>query len=194
MALFNSEAKKNVQPEVPVKPQSPPVQAAPVPPPAHVVAVPPPAAAQNGVASRPQVAPASAEDRAYLDAGSKVTGKLNFEGPARVDGQIEGEITARDSLMIGESAVVTAQIKAKSIIVAGTVSGEISASQRIEIRPSAKVSGNLVAPKLVVHEGAVFEGNCAMQTDETPAERKVPTLRREERAAAQVNGRSQAAS
>lgn len=191
MALFNSEAKK-AQPEVSVKPQSPPVQAAPVPPPAQTVTVSAPSAA--GTASRPQTARASSDERAYLDSGSKVTGKLGFEGPARVDGQIEGEITAKDSLMIGESAVVTAQINAKSVIVAGTVSGEITASERIEIRPSAKVSGNLAAPKLVVHEGAVFEGNCAMQTGDAPAERKVSSVRREERAVAQVNGRSQAAS
>jgi cytoskeletal protein CcmA (bactofilin family) len=50
-----------------------------------------------------------------------------------------------------------------SIIVAGTVSGDLSASQRIELHASAKVSGNLTAPTLVVHEGAVSEGDCAMQ-------------------------------
>ena len=87
-----------------------------------------------------------------------MSGKLSFEGPARIDGQVDGEITAKDRLMIGESAVVTAQIKAASIIVAGKVSGDITASQRIEIRPSAKVVGNLTAPILVVHEGAVFRG------------------------------------
>jgi cytoskeletal protein CcmA (bactofilin family) len=46
-----------------------------------------------------------------------------------------------DSLIIGESAVVSAQIKASSIIVAGKLSGEIIASERIEIRPSAKGVG-----------------------------------------------------
>ena len=67
--------------------------------------------------------------------------------------------------MIGESAVITAQIKAASIIVAGKVSGDITATQRIEIRPSAKVIGNLTAPVLVVHEGALFEGHCSMQPE-----------------------------
>jgi cytoskeletal protein CcmA (bactofilin family) len=54
-------------------------------------------------------------------------------------------------------------VLAVSIIVAGTVGDDISASQRIELQASTKVSGNLTAPKLVVHEGAVFEGDCAMQ-------------------------------
>jgi len=86
--------------------------------------------------------------------------------------------------MIGESAVVTAQIKASSIIVAGKVSGEIIASERIEIRPSAKVSGNLTTPRLVVHDGAIFEGNCVMQPDGVRKDRR-------ERVASQANGQSQ---
>lgn len=115
--------------------------------------------------------PAS-EAHAYLDQGCKISGKLEFEDAARIDGQIEGEIVARDNLFIGESAVLTAKIKASSVVVAGTVSGEIAASGRIEIRASAKVSGNVTTPKLIVHEGAVFEGYCAMQADGTHKERK----------------------
>jgi cytoskeletal protein CcmA (bactofilin family) len=106
----------------------------------------------------------SIEAGAYLGDGSKVSGKLNFEGPARIDGQIDGEIIAKDRIMIGESAVVTASIKAASVIVAGKVSGDITASQRIELRFSAKVLGNLTSQVLVVHQGAVFEGHCAMQS------------------------------
>jgi len=146
MALFNKEPENEVQPELSVKPQSPPVPAASVPQPSP--------SAEGKVAPLRQAAPAPLEGCAYLDQGSKVSGKLNFEGPARIDGQIDGEIVAKDSILIGESAVVTAQIRAASIIVAGKVKGEITASQRIELRPSAKVLGKLTAPKLVVHEGA----------------------------------------
>jgi cytoskeletal protein CcmA (bactofilin family) len=44
-------------------------------------------------------------------------------GPARIDGQIDGEIVAKDSILIGKSAAATAQIRAASIIVAGNRSG-----------------------------------------------------------------------
>ena len=115
----------------------------------------------NGVAAKSAAMPASSSG-AYLDAGSKISGKLSFETPARIDGQVDGEINAKDSLTIGESAVVAAQIKADSVIVAGKVSGDITAVHRIEIRPSAKVLGNITAPTLVINEGALFEGHCAM--------------------------------
>jgi cytoskeletal protein CcmA (bactofilin family) len=135
--------------------------------------------------------PAS-EARAHLDQGCKISGKLEFEEAARIEGQIDGEIIARDSLVIGESAVVTAKIKASSIVVAGTVSGEVTASQRIEIRASAKVSGNLTTPKLVVHEGATFEGYCAMQTDGAHKEQRPVEPASERRLVARVADQKQA--
>jgi cytoskeletal protein CcmA (bactofilin family) len=91
-------------------------------------------------------------------------------------------------LTIGESAVVTAQIKAASIIVAGKVSGDIIAAQRIEIRPSAKVLGNLTSPVLVVHEGAMFEGHCSMQPEGARDERKVTVFPKEDRSPLQAAG------
>jgi len=104
---------------------------------------PSPSPADGNGASLDQAAAVPTEDSNYLGEGSRVTGKLNFQGPARIDGEFEGEITTTDNVTLGENAVVTAKIRAASIIVAGTVNGEMTASGSIEIRPSARVSGNL---------------------------------------------------
>ncbi len=163
MALFNKD--QNARPEPPkAQPQpQPQVQPQPAPAPAAPVAAaaPAPAPAQPSVIKQAPVATAGA----YLDSGSKISGKLYFEGGTKIDGQVDGEIIAKENLTIGESAVVTAQIKAASIVVAGKVSGDISATNRIEIRPTAKVIGNLNSPTLVIHEGAVFEGHCSMSAE-----------------------------
>lgn len=192
MALFNKEPDKNVRAtEIPrpqpatilttAQPQVVPERPVPPPSPAPQPSAPP-------IQARPN--PVSAEARAYLDAGSKISGKLSFDGPVRIDGEVDGEIIGKDSITIGESAVVTAQIKAASIIVAGKVSGDITAIQRIEIRPSAKVMGNLTSPVLVVHEGALFEGHCSMQP-EAARDNKVTVFPKEERLA-QAGGQKQA--
>jgi cytoskeletal protein CcmA (bactofilin family) len=181
MGLFNNETDKKAGPErLAVMPESMPAQAVPE------------AQSTRPDASRAPMAhqithARTAAARAYLDQGSKISGKLQFEGPAQIEGQVDGEISAKDSLTIGESAVVTAQIKASSIVVAGKLSGEIIASQRIEIRPSAKVSGNLTTPRLVVHDGAIFEGNCNMQSEGVRQDAKTSTLRKEEPVPVQTN-------
>jgi len=171
MALFNKEPEKGPK----IQPVQPSSAANSQPQPGAPV-------------SAPQLSPASrlatgmpTEGIAHLDRGTKVTGKLSFDGPARIDGEVDGEINSKDSLNIGETAVVTAQIKAASIVVAGKVSGDITGSHKIEIRPTAKVAGNLAAPLLSIHEGAQFEGHCSMQPEAAREDRKVTVFPKEER-------------
>jgi cytoskeletal protein CcmA (bactofilin family) len=109
----------------------------------------------------PKAADASATS-AFLGKGSRVTGKLVFEGTVRLEGQVEGEITAQDTLVIGETAVVNAQINGTSIVVHGTIKGDVTARKRLEIHAPGKVYGNISVPSLVIHEGVVFEGQCTM--------------------------------
>ena len=183
MALFNKEPEKNPTIKPTVMPQA---STTPTPTTSTTAATPAtPAPRANG--------PAPAEGRAYLDRGSKISGKISFEGPARIDGEVDGEINAKDSLTIGESATITAHIRAASVSVAGKVSGDIVATQRIEIRPSARVSGNITAPVLSVQEGAQFEGHCSMQPEGIREDRKVTVFPKEERVPqAAVGGQKQA--
>jgi len=192
MALFNKEPERNLRPE-PQKPQPQGYTQPASQQPLNPTVVPPsvPAPELTNVTPARTVEARGTEQRAYLDSGSKISGKLSFEGPIRIDGHVDGEISAKDSLTIGESAVVTAQIKAASIIVAGKVSGDIIAAQRIEIRPSAKVLGNLTAPVLVVHEGAMFEGHCSMQPEGARDERKVTVFPKEDRPLQAAGGQKQ---
>ena len=173
MALFTKEPEKNPKVQPTTAPQSSPSSPTPIASAPQSTSAPAPRA--NG--------PAPSEGRAYLDRGSKISGKISFEGPARIDGEVDGEVLAKDSLTIGETAVVTAQIRAASVSVAGKVSGDIIATQRIEIRPSAKVSGNITAPVLAVQEGAHFEGHCSMQPEGVREDRKVTVFPKEERVA-----------
>ena len=185
MALFNKEAERNAKTDPVAKAQPQPQTITPV-----IATTTPGPTEKAATPMRSNPAPAG-EARAYLDSGTKISGKLAFEGPTRIDGNVDGEISAKDTLTIGESAVITAQIRAASIVVAGKISGDITAAQRIEIRPSAKVIGNLTAPVLVVHEGAIFEGHCSMQPEGARDERKVTVFPKEERIA-QAGGQKQA--
>lgn len=113
--------------------------------------------------SRPVDAPARDSSlQATLGKGSRVEGKLRFDGSVRIDGQVDGEIEAQDSVIVGETAVVTAQIKAGTIIVKGRINGDVIASKRVELQAPGKLVGNITTPSLVIHEGVLFEGHCSM--------------------------------
>jgi cytoskeletal protein CcmA (bactofilin family) len=119
-------------------------------------------------------------DSAVLGRGTRVSGKITFEGAARIDGHVEGEIAASGTLVVGESALINAQITGTSIIVHGKVTGDLTASKRLEIRAPGRLYGNVTTPSLVIEEGVVFEGHCSMGANESKTERKVTLLAKED--------------
>ncbi|WKZ57663.1 MAG: polymer-forming cytoskeletal protein [Bdellovibrionota bacterium] len=104
----------------------------------------------------------SGQVEAFLGKGCKVVGNLSFTGPVELDGHIEGEITAKDRLTIGEAAIINAKISGAEIVVRGTVNGDIIASKKLSLRRPAKITGNISSTNLSIEEGVVFEGKCSM--------------------------------
>ncbi len=107
------------------------------------------------------------EVTAHLGKGSRISGKLCFDGAALIEGEVQGEITAQENLVIGESAVVDAQLTVDSVVITGKVTGDIVARGRIEVRTPGRLYGNVTTPSLVIEEGVVFEGQCSMSNGET---------------------------
>jgi cytoskeletal protein CcmA (bactofilin family) len=100
---------------------------------------------------------------AFLGRGTRITGNLVFEGPCRIEGEVEGEVSAKDTLTVGETAVVNARVQGTMIVIHGTVTGDVVAATRLEIRAPGKIIGDVTTPSLVVNEGAVLEGRCSMR-------------------------------
>lgn len=127
--------------------------------------------------------PEGGQETAYLGEGTRLSGKISFEGPARIAGHVEGEVVASGTLQIAESALVNAQITGETIVLRGKVTGDITASKKLEIRAPGKLFGNVTTPSLVIEEGVVFEGHCSMGASESRSERKVTLLAKEDRPA-----------
>lgn len=102
------------------------------------------------------------EVKAFLGEGTEFNGLLSFEGTVRIDGKFEGEVVSKDTLILGESAVMNAEVSVGIIIVRGKIAGNIVASKKIEIRSDGEVIGNIKTPLLFVEEGAILDGKCEM--------------------------------
>ena len=89
-------------------------------------------------------------------------GVLEFTKPLQINGFFEGEIKTDGTLVIGDSAVVKADIQAGIVIVGGEVTGNIVASKKLEMLETGKVYGNIKTAKLHIADGVVFDGNCEM--------------------------------
>ena len=111
-------------------------------------------------AARPQ---AAGEITTLLGRGATFEGKLTFEGTVRVDGRFKGEVFSDDVLVIGESAIVEAEIDIGEVIIQGTVVGNIKAKRSIEIHAPGRVKGDLHTPSLQIDKGVIFEGRSFME-------------------------------
>jgi cytoskeletal protein CcmA (bactofilin family) len=107
------------------------------------------------------------EIKAFLGKGAEFTGKLIFSGAVRIDGDFSGEIFGEGTLVVGEGAHIEADINVASIIISGDVHGQIECKERIEIYPPGRVLGNIKAPRLIMKEGAVFEGTSRMDSSKS---------------------------
>lgn len=103
------------------------------------------------------------EINAFLGKDTEFEGKFSFTGMVRVDGKLSGEIFSNGTLVVGESAVVKAQIHVGDLIINGEVQGDIFAEDRIEINATGRLFGNIETPRLIIEEGVIFEGNCKMK-------------------------------
>lgn len=102
-------------------------------------------------------------------------GDLKFKKSLQINGYLEGEISSDGFLVVGEGAVVRANIRAKTVIISGEVHGNIEATDRLEIQTSGKLFGNIRTSKLKVADGVVFEGKCEMIKDAERTDRKEKT-------------------
>ena len=123
----------------------------------------------------------SGEINAFLGQGTDFDGKLTFEGTVRLDGKFSGEIFSPGILIVGETAVINADINVSTLILSGELTGNIEAKAKVEVHSPGKVYGNIKTPSLVIDEGAIFEGNCAMNKNE---QKKVSIFERKEEAKA----------
>lgn len=106
---------------------------------------------------------AMGEITTLLGRGATFEGKLTFEGTVRIDGRFKGEVFSDDTLVIGEGAIVEAEIDIGDVIVQGTVIGNIKAKRAIEIHAPGRVKGDLHTPSLQIDKGVIFEGRSFME-------------------------------
>lgn len=102
-----------------------------------------------------------------LGQGCKIKGDIELQGTIRIDGQFEGSISCPDTLIIGKSGIVKAEVKVKNAVIGGKLIGNIAAANKIELQSGSHVEGDITTARLVIDEGVFFEGNCKMGTSQS---------------------------
>lgn len=115
----------------------------------------------------------------FVGNGTTLNGEMNFQAMLRVDGQLTGQIVSENgTLIVGATGRVEANIMVFAAVINGIVKGDIIAAEKIELGRTAQVIGNIQSPRLVMEDGAILEGNCAMiKAREISEKRETETAR-----------------
>ncbi|MBT3514369.1 MAG: polymer-forming cytoskeletal protein [Nitrospina sp.] len=100
--------------------------------------------------------------KAYLGSDALFKGSLTFEGTVQIDGKFEGKVNTKDTLVIGETGDMQADMEVGTLVCKGKLRGTVLASKKIEMHPASKITGNIQTPALSVELGAVLDGNLNM--------------------------------
>lgn len=96
---------------------------------------------------------------------TNLKGDLVVSEGVRIDGKFVGSLKASGRLTVGKGAVIESDnVSVQEAVIAGKVDvNELNAPQGVQLTETAEFSGDLKTKKLVIEEGAVFQGNSKMQ-------------------------------
>ncbi|RMD97186.1 MAG: polymer-forming cytoskeletal protein [Calditrichaeota bacterium] len=94
--------------------------------------------------------------------GTYFEGNIKVQSGLRVDGRIKGRVSTSDSLIVGKEGEIDGEVSVKNAVIGGKVQGKIHASGKVVLEANSRFQGELKTAKLVIDEGAIFEGVCSM--------------------------------
>lgn len=89
--------------------------------------------------------------------GTRIKGEINTDCRLHIDGEFEGNINSKDTVMIGKSGIVHGEIQTNSLIVSGRFVGNVS-SGVLEIKPQGRVEGTVATNEFVIERKGLFVG------------------------------------
>lgn len=89
-------------------------------------------------------------------------GDFVSQGHVVIDGEVTGSVQTSESLRVGETAKIHADIKAGSAVIAGEVQGNVQVRDRLDITENALIHGDVETQVLSVAAGARLNGRVTM--------------------------------
>lgn len=109
------------------------------------------------------------EASAQIGKSISIRGEIAGSEDMHIDGQVDGSIQLNgNSLTIGPTGRIHANITAKNVSVSGSVDGNIQVTGRTEMRSTAVVNGDVQTRRIAIEEGAYFKGKLEILSEGKP--------------------------
>ncbi len=100
-----------------------------------------------------------------ISKGTEIVGDISSQGDMRIEGIVHGTLNCKARVVIGDSGEVKGNITANDAVISGKVIGNVLVHEFLFLKGTAKIFGDLVVGKIVVENGAEFNGSCKMNSE-----------------------------
>lgn len=111
----------------------------------------------------------SVKELNLIGSGSTIEGKIRTQGSIRVDGKVVGELHAAENVAVGLTGEIEGNLNGRNVTIGGKIRGNIIAVDKLVFEGKAVVRGDIRAARLVIDEGAVFDGKISMSDARSPS-------------------------
>ncbi len=89
----------------------------------------------------------------------RIKGEISTREELLVDGHVEGTLESHSLLTVGPNGNVSANIKAREVVIYGSVKGNVEVTGKIAIREQGSLVGDIKAAGISIDDGAYFKGS-----------------------------------
>jgi cytoskeletal protein CcmA (bactofilin family) len=93
----------------------------------------------------------------------EIKGTIKFKSSVMLKGVFEGEIQSEGLLVVGPTAKVKATITTRTLISHGEITGNVVANEQVTLKSTSVHNGDISTPNVIIENGSVFNGSCAMR-------------------------------
>ena len=97
-----------------------------------------------------------------LGQGTVIEGEINSDADIRIDGTVRGNVISKGKIVLGASGLIDGDIRSENAYLEGRVNGKVEVADLLILSKTSFVNGDIMIKKLVVEEGAKFNGKCTM--------------------------------
>ena len=101
-----------------------------------------------------------------IGADVEIDGSVNLKEGIIIYGQIHGDVITDGPVRIAKHGLVDGNVTGLDIRVGGTVLGNINSKGQVILGENCVLKGDIIYRKLLIEDGAQFEGKCDIIVDE----------------------------
>ena len=103
------------------------------------------------------------QENNIIGQSTHIEGTIKSQGNIRIDGRVRGTINTEGNFIVGLTGEIEGHSHARNITISGKYNGNIEATEKLILENNSNVSGDINTRRLVIDDGAIFNGNCSMK-------------------------------